>query len=113
MDVQCPATIVCLDAGDPVPHEAGGRRVRAYYARGVAAPGHAPGPVRPAPDGSLWRALAELGDQHRGEGVAVFTTAEELTAHDLRGVYLEVDSAGPVRVGRIPVDNPGGGQPSH
>lgn len=107
MDLHCPATVICLVPGDSLPEDIAGQRLAFGYVReGTNAAGGLPIPVRPAPPGNLWQALVEIGDHHRGEGVVLFASAEELAQVDLRGVTLSVDSAGPVRVPATqPVDN--------
>lgn len=99
MDLQCPATIICLAPRDEVPTSVAGHVLVAGYAYGlsVEAAG-APVPMHPAPAEKFWETIQMISDQHRGEGVLLLAPAADLGARDLRGVALSVDSLGPVRI---------------
>lgn len=99
MDLHCPAIVVCLSPGEAVPRQAGGSRVDVGYLYRLSEDDVAADlPLRPAPSGNFWQALAEIADAHRGEGAAVFAPAELLAQVGAIGATFSVDSRGPVRV---------------
>lgn len=99
MDLQCPAVIVCLTPGDVVPTEAGGSRVEVGYLYEVGeCEVRADLPLRSAPGGTFWEALAEIADDHRGEGVALIAPDALLTRVGAAGATFSVDSSGPTRI---------------
>jgi|SRR5690625_50011 len=99
MDLQCPTIVVCLHPGEAAPREAGGSRVEVGYLYRVGESDVATDlPLRPAPTGKFWEILAEIADDHRGEGVALFAPAELLAQVGATGAAFSVDSRGPVRV---------------
>lgn len=100
MDVHCPAIITCLGPHEGVPAEAGGHKIVCAYLRGVVPAGVPPSGLglKQAPGGSFWEVLEELSDLHRGEGVAIYLSEDELIKLAVAGTTFSVDSRGPRRL---------------